>query len=76
MNERNKELQLIKDTITLYIDGIHNGDAEVLKKAFHPKAMMYGVNSKDTTIVEIEGLYAFVLQMNLHQKPASLINVL
>ena len=60
MNERNKELQLIKDTITLYIDGIHNGDAEVLKKAFHPKAMMYGVNSKDTTIVEIEGLYALV----------------
>ena len=60
MNEKNAELQAITDTINLYIDGLHTGNIETLKKAFHPKAMMYGVSSKAVTIVEIEGLYGFV----------------
>jgi len=60
MNEKNAELQAITDTINLYIDGLHTGNIETLKKAFHPKAMMYGVSSKTVTIVEIEGLYGFV----------------
>ena len=53
MNERNTELQSIKDSIKL-------GDIEMLKKAFHPKAMMYGANHNNITVVEIQGLYDFV----------------
>jgi hypothetical protein len=64
MNERNAELQAITDTINLYIDGLHTGNIETLKKAFHPKAMMYGVSAKAVTIVEIEGLYGFVAANN------------
>ena len=64
MNQRNAELQAITDTINLYIEGLHNGNIETLKKAFHPKAMMYGVSQKAVTIVEIEGLYGFVSANN------------
>jgi len=60
MNERNTELQAITDTINLYIKGLQTGNIDTLKKAFHPKAMMYGASAKATTIVEIEGLYGFV----------------
>ena len=60
MNERNAELQAIADTINLYVDGLHTGNIETLRKAFHPKAMMYGISPKAVTIVEIEGLYGFV----------------
>ena len=64
MNQKNAELQAITDTINLYVEGLHNGDIETLKKAFHPKAMMYGVSQKAVTIVEIEGLYGFVSANN------------
>ncbi|HJS53287.1 MAG TPA: nuclear transport factor 2 family protein [Chitinophagaceae bacterium] len=64
MNEKNAELQAISDTINRYIDGLHTGNIETLKKAFHPKAMMYGISSKAVTIVEIEGLYGFVSANN------------
>ena len=60
MNDRNAELQAITDTINLYVDGLHTGNIDTLKKAFHPKAMMYGISAKAVTIVEIEGLYGFV----------------
>jgi hypothetical protein len=60
MNERNTELQLIKDTIMLYVDGVYKADVEMLKKAFHHKAMMYGANDNNITVVEIQGLYDFV----------------
>lgn len=60
MNEKNIELQAITATINLYIDGLHTGNIETLKKAFHPRAMMYGISTKAATIVEIEGLYGFV----------------
>ena len=64
MNQRNVELQAITDTINLYVEGLHNGDIEILKNAFHAKAMMYGVSQKAVTIVEIEGLYGFVSANN------------
>jgi len=60
MNERNAELQSIQDTVNLYIQGLQTGNIDSLRKAFHPKAMMYGVSAKVVTIVEIEGLYGFV----------------
>ena len=64
MNPKNAELKAITDTINLYVEGLHNGNIETLKKAFHPKAMMYGVSQKAVTIVEIEGLYGFVSANN------------
>lgn len=60
MNEKNAELQAITDTINLYVDGLHTGNIDTLKKAFHPKAMMYGISPKAATIIEIDGLYGFV----------------
>ncbi len=60
MNERNTELQSIKATIDLYVEGLRTGNIELLKKAFHPKAMMYGASPKAVTIVEIDGLYGYV----------------
>lgn len=60
MNERNTELQAIRDTVNLYIQGLQTGNIDTLRKAFHPKAMMYGASPKAVTIVEIEGLYGFV----------------
>ena len=61
MNERNTELQAIRDAVTLYTEGVHTGNVEMLKKAFHPKAMMYGISGDgNTTITEIEGLYSFL----------------
>lgn len=36
----------------------------MLKKAFHPKAMMYGANGSAVTFVEIDGLYRFVAANN------------
>jgi hypothetical protein len=60
MNERNAELESIRDTINLYIQGLQTGNIDTLRKAFHPKAMMYGVSAKTVTIAEIEGLFGFV----------------
>ena len=64
MNQKNAELQAITDTINLYVDGLHTGNIEMLKKAFHPKAMMYGASLQAVTVVEIEGLYAFISANN------------
>ena len=60
MNERNAELQSIKDKIDLYVEGVRTGNVEKLRKAFHPKAMMYGASPTAVTILEIEGLFGFV----------------
>ncbi len=60
MNTRNAELQSIREVIDLYIGGLHTGNIEMLKKAFHPRAMMYGAGPQNVTIVEIESLYSFV----------------
>ncbi|MBA2499520.1 MAG: nuclear transport factor 2 family protein [Chitinophagaceae bacterium] len=60
MNERNAELQSIRDAVNLYVEGLHTGNIAMLRKAFHPKAMMYGASDGNITIVEIEGLYSFV----------------
>jgi hypothetical protein len=38
MNPKNAELKAITDTINLYVEGLHNGNIETLKKAFSPKS--------------------------------------
>jgi hypothetical protein len=60
MNERNAEMQAIKDVVSLYTEGVHTGNIDMLKKAFHPRAMMYGASAKQVTMTEIEGLYQYV----------------
>jgi hypothetical protein len=60
MNERNAELQSIRDVINLYIEEVRTGNTEILRKAFRPKAMMYGTSPKAVAIAEIEGLYGYV----------------
>lgn len=67
MNQKNAELQAITATINHYTEGLHQGNTELLKKAFHPRAMLYGVSQKAVTIAEIEGLYAFVAS---HEPPS------
>jgi hypothetical protein len=60
MTENITETGAIREAVNLYIEGIRNGDVELLRSAFHPKAMMYGSGANSTTIVEIEGLFGFV----------------
>ena len=64
MNERNTELQSILKTANLYIEGARTGNVEMLRSAFHSKAMMYGISENNTTILEIEGLYSYVAANN------------
>ena len=54
------EIEAIRKTVNKYGDGITNGDIELLRSAFHPKAMMYGCSGDDVSVIEIEGLYAYV----------------
>lgn len=56
---QNNELNAIRQTIQVYIDGLQNGDVDLLRTAFHPKAMMYSMTGNEEMAVEIEGLYAF-----------------
>lgn len=60
MNQRNAELEAICKIANLYVEGIHTGNIEILRSAFHPKAMMYGCSGDTVAIAEIEGLYAYV----------------
>jgi hypothetical protein len=53
MTTTNTDLRAIEAIIQLYIDGIHNGDTSLLKKAFHPQAMMYGTSPNNITIIPI-----------------------
>lgn len=54
------ELAAVRQTVNKYEEGITNGDIELLRSAFHPKAMMYGCSSDNIMVVEIEGLFAYV----------------
>jgi Putative lumazine-binding len=60
MNTTTTDIQAIKDAVQLYIDGIHQGDTGLLKKAFHTQAMMYGTSGENVTVTPIEGLYSYV----------------
>lgn len=60
MNDQDPELQAIRHAVSLYADGIHSGDIDMLREAFHPEAMMYGASAKAVTITPIEGLFDYV----------------
>jgi len=54
------ELEAIRKIVDKYGEGITTGNVELLRSAFHPKAMMYGCSGDNATIVEIQGLYDYV----------------
>lgn len=54
------DFQSITETVSKYGDGITTGNIDLLRSAFHPRAMMYGCSGNDITIVEIEGLFDYV----------------
>lgn len=60
MNSHIMELESIRATVDLYTEGFHTGNTDLMKKAFHPKAMMFGTSPGHVTIVEIEGLYSYI----------------
>ncbi len=47
-------------TANLYIEGVRTGNIKMLRKTFHPQAMMYGASAANVTILKIEGLYTYV----------------
>ncbi len=57
---QNNELSAIRQTVQAYIDGLHNGNVDLLRSAFHPKAMMYSMAGNEELATEIEGLYSYV----------------
>ena len=60
MNPRNSELTAITSVVNKYAEGCHTGNIALLREAFHPRAMMYGISGEQTIVAPIEGLYAFV----------------
>lgn len=67
MNERNAESESIRRAATLYTEGVHTGNIDMLKIAFHPCAMMYGASGSNITVVEIQGLYNYLAA---HEAPS------
>lgn len=58
------ELNNIRKTANLYAEGLQQGDIDLLKKAFHPQAMMYGPGM----IVPIQGLFDYVAAQTAPEK--------
>jgi hypothetical protein len=50
------EMEAVRKTANQYYEGLQHGNIDLLKKIFHPKAMMYGPGM----IVEIQGLFDYV----------------
>ena len=42
MSQEKSDLDLISHTVQYYFDGMYHGDIELLKKAFHPDAFLFG----------------------------------
>ncbi len=42
MSKDSPDLEMIAQTVWLYCDGVHYGDMEKLRKAFHPNASIVG----------------------------------
>ena len=60
MNPRNKELEAIRQVANKYVEGCHTGNIALLRSAFHPQSMMYGISDENLVVAPIEGLYAFL----------------
>lgn len=54
-----REYQAISQVLEIYIDGARQGKGEVMKAAFHPKAMMFGYMGGKPFSVPIQGLFDF-----------------
>ena len=47
MTQKKSDLDLITQTVQYYFDGMYHGDIELLKKAFHADAFLFGYLSGD-----------------------------
>lgn len=54
------ELEAIRNAANMYGEALHNGDVELARKAFHPKALMYGYVPGSLMITEIQGLFDYM----------------
>ena len=50
----------IKRTIDTYIEGGRKGDSQIMRQAFHPDAIIYGVHDGEAGGGAIQGLYDLV----------------
>lgn len=50
------EMEAIRKAARQYHEGLQTGNIELLKKSFHPQAMMYGPGM----ILPIQGLFDYV----------------
>ena len=50
----------IRTAIDYYVEGIRNGDVEILKRGFHPQAVMCGYLGDSVLATPIQGLYDWV----------------
>ncbi len=54
MTDNATDLQLIRQTVQLYFDGMYNSDVETLRKAFHPTAALMGYYDGTLTHIPLE----------------------
>ncbi len=54
MGKNVTDLELITQTVQLYFDGMYNGDLQRLRKAFHPKAYLFGYLRKNFVHISVE----------------------
>lgn len=55
-----KDYREIKETVMLYVNGCATGEVELLRRAFHEHATMYGYLNGELLTGGIENLYASV----------------
>jgi hypothetical protein len=60
MSTRSPELESISKVVDLYIDGVKNGNLDLLRQAFHRHSSMFGYKGKELFITPVEGLYDYV----------------
>jgi hypothetical protein len=61
------EISAVCEVLSYYAEGLGKGDIDLLKKAFHPQALMSGYFGGELMLVPIDGLYELV---RTHPSPA------
>ncbi len=54
MTDNTTDLQLIRQTVQLYFDGMYHSDVEKLKKAFHASAALMGYYDENLAHIPLE----------------------
>ncbi len=62
MSENRSDLELIAQTVQYYFDGMYNSDTEMLKKAFHTDAVLFGYYQGNLSIIPLEDWLGMIKQ--------------